>query len=314
MQRQLEQYVASQVATQVAAIRAQHTQRPKAPQPEKFTGKRPGDLDRFILEMDKAIRYYGMEATQASQETVEWVAQYLCEDADVWWASLFREQVSVTDGVTVSARSLITSWPEFQAKLRERFRPLPVSFAARAALDRVKQHTSVLRYNHEFTTLVAQIEDMSNEDKVYAYQRGLKDHLRLEVFRQQPKTLEEAMKIANLMDSVFMSTMPSVRRTGNVASHFPAHASQAHRAPTSNSGAAPMDLSHIAPTEEPAGFEGDASLAAMSSAPLPKLTDVEREKLKKAGLCFRCRVGRHMSRDCPNAAAATTTSAPKPKN
>ena len=309
VQQALHQYVTSQVQAQVAAIRAQHTQRPKIPQPEKFTGKRPGDLDRFLLEMDKAIRYHGMEATQTSQETVDWVAQYLCEDADVWRASLSREQVTGADGVTlVTPRSLITSWPQFQVKLRERFRPLPVSFAARAALDRVRQSTSVLRYNHEFTTLLAQIEDMSNSDKVHAYLRGLKDQVRRDVYRKQPQTLNDAMTWANLEDSLYMSSVTrSDHLAGSSRSSFQA-ASQQPRAASSNPGAAPMDLSHMA-TEEPA-VENDATLAAIPTATLPKLTEAEREKLKKAGLCFRCRVGRHMAKDCPKAAS----SIPKSKN
>ena len=47
----------------------------------------------------------------------------------------------------------------------------------------------------------------------------------------------------------------------------------------------------------------------VDSAKLTKLTDVEREKLRKRGGCFFCRKDGHMARECPEKKKAKQTTA-----
>jgi hypothetical protein len=53
-----------------------------------------------------------------------------------------------------------------------------------------------------------------------------------------------------------------------------------------------MDLSAIEDHRE-------VDLNAMNGQVLKKLTDAERDQLRRQGKCFRCRQSGHISRDCP---------------
>jgi hypothetical protein len=108
-----------------------------------------------------------------------------------------------------------------------------------------------------------ELPDMDQATRMNYYLRGLKDNIRPFVAMQQPANLAAAETIAERVDAVTFK--PAAWNPGF-------RPNPAYRSP---GGTAPMELDAIS-----------------------KLTPNERERLRKAGGCFRCRQIGHLARDC----------------
>lgn len=97
---------------------------------------------------------------------------------------------------------------------------------------RLNQRTSVATYNKEFMNRMLSIPEMTEQDRVDKYVRGLKLGPKKEVMICRCKTLEDAMATADRADAVFYS-IQSWNRPGNTAT-------------TGNSdGPTPMEISQV---------------------------------------------------------------------
>jgi hypothetical protein len=161
----------------------------------------------------------------------------------------------------------IEEWDDFVAGLRDQFQPVNSAKNARAQLDSLRQRTSVRIYNTEFRELVLQIPHMHEEDRVHHYIKGLKPNVASLVAMQQPATLLQAQGLADTADTIQFQQLPR-RSFGHQRTESPRNRPNYH-------GPAPMELDAIG-----------------------KLTDDERERLRKIGGCFRCRKTGHLARDC----------------
>src|SRR5690349_9855084 len=161
----------------------------------------------------------------------------------------------------------IESWRDFTDGLREQFQPVNTAKTARAQLDRLKQTSSVRFYNTRFRELILQIPHMHEEDRVHHYINGLKPQVAALVALRQPDSLLDAQGLADTADTIQHHHVPyqtyGSRGTGQTQ-HRPNY-----------QGPAPMELDAIG-----------------------KLTDTERERLRKNGGCFRCRKTGHVARNC----------------
>lgn len=155
------------------------------------------------------------------------------------------------------------NWDGFVIALRQQFIPVNTTISAYDRLQRLSQKTSVNLYNHEFRAVMLELPDMDQATRMNYYLRGLKDNLRPFVAMQQPADLAAAEAIAERVDAVTFK--PATRNPGF-------RPNPAYRSP---GGAAPMELDAIG-----------------------KLTQPERDRLRKIGGCFRCRKPGHLARDC----------------
>lgn len=74
---------------------------------------------------------------------------------------------------------------------------------AQEKLSRLYQRGSVSVYVEEFLNLVLSIPDMTERDKVHLFAKGLKRETRKEVLLRQCLTLDDAMKVADMMDAIY---------------------------------------------------------------------------------------------------------------
>ena len=66
----------------------------------------------------------------------------------------------------------------------------------------ISQRNSVSKYAESFRSLLLQIPDMAKEEQLDRFIRGLKLHLRKEVIVKAPTTLDEAIRLAERIDSI----------------------------------------------------------------------------------------------------------------
>ena len=67
---------------------------------------------------------------------------------------------------------------------------------ARACLRRLKQSGSIQDYINEFTTLMLEISDMSDNDSLFYFQDGLKNWTKTELNRRGVQTLNDVIAVA----------------------------------------------------------------------------------------------------------------------
>jgi hypothetical protein len=164
----------------------------------------------------------------------------------------------------LKAQPADTHWTLFKEGLQAQFEPINAAKTARNRLDQLRQKTSVLLYNTEFRQLMLQLPHMHETDRIHAYLKGRKPQVAQQVAMHQPDTLLEAQNLADTSDTIQFQLRPRPQYQEK----------QNYR--TDPNGPAPMDLDAIG-----------------------KLTDTERERLRKMGGCFRCRKPGHLARDCP---------------
>jgi hypothetical protein len=155
----------------------------------------------------------------------------------------------------------IPDWNEYVTALRQQFVPVNIAVNAYDRLRRLTQRTSVNQYSHDFRSIMLDLPEMDQATRLNFYIQGLKDNICPLVAIQQPADLTTAEAMAERVDSV--TFRPSNRTTG-----------------------------YRTPQRAPGGT------VAMEIDAIGKLTDTERERLRKAGGCFRCRKTGHLARDC----------------
>lgn len=270
--------------------------------PEPFSNEKGKNIDYWTADLD---RYFNARGAMSDAEQVNFVQVLLKGQVGQWY-----------DGVVRDASRPLNNWNDIKTALLERYRPADVSRIARAALDSLQQLSSVNVYNELFLNTVERINSFPEGEKVYNYVKGLKQHVRMEVDRENPTTLNAAMISAQKAEiRLRLSSQSSANKSSN--GYMTRYHSTASNATTSTS--APMELGIMSIN----GYTGDEidddtetnQLNAISqrrshaftgsNTRVPgRLTHEEIESLKKQGKCFHCKKHGHMKNVCPDLVAA----------
>jgi hypothetical protein len=154
--------------------------------------------------------------------------------------------------------------------LLARFQAVNASRHARDKLANFKQDGSMRVYAQKMQELAMQVPGIQDDELLDRFTRGLKPRTRMEVVMREPQTFDEAVKLADRYDSLFMpgfgfSRQPSGSSTGGV---LPV----SFLSPSANP---------ILPTPTPMEID------ALRRRPAP-LTAEERARLMQTGGCFYC--------------------------
>lgn len=218
--------------------------RPNKPTP--FSGK-PGTIEAWCSHMDSYVHLNDPE------EACRIASTYLDGEAFNWWHA-FRRNTSVSD------------WDTFRAAIVRRFSPLNKTQAARDKLHSWRQIKDVGTFNKSFLSIVMDIPDITEEEKIDRYSRGLKRDIWQALCIKTYSELESLMTDALRVESAKAGASRSV-------GHFVNAAATEHV-----SAGVPMDISSIK---------------------VEKLTPEERQRCMREGLCLRCREKGHLAKDCP---------------
>ena len=111
------------------------------------------------------------------------------------------------EGGVESGRPHISTWETLKRELKEQFLPTNAAWLARESLRRLKQTGTVWDYVKEFSSLMLDIKNMSEEDKLFKFSSGLQAWAQTELRRQGMKDLPAAMVAADcLVDYKLLGT------------------------------------------------------------------------------------------------------------
>src|SRR3954464_14503228 len=230
-------------------------------QPETYDGRK-GSVDLWIFQMQQYLLATGIKN---DEQAVYLATNLLRGDVATWWRHHFKK---ITDD-----EDELPNWKRFERLLSKKFKPVNATKVARAPPARLCQTSSVKAYNAAFTSTILEIPNISEEEMVDRYVRGLKEKVRVEVELREPTDLEEAMRIADRFDTIAFAYTSR-------PSFYPTKQPEQRQTYVKPLGPAPMEIDTITPR-------------------FKKLTDEEREKLRRTGACFTCRHPGHISSQYP---------------
>ena len=91
---------------------------------------------------------------------------YLSGDAQLWWKTRSSDDVAVD-------RPRIGTWETLKKELQDQFLPTNTTWMAKESLRKLKQTSSIREYMKKFSSLILDIEDMPEVDKLFNFMFGL---------------------------------------------------------------------------------------------------------------------------------------------
>lgn len=101
------------------------------------------------------------------------------------------------------------SFEDFKSGLRMMFLPRNYQQQLRTKLDQLKQGNNMSRYINDFMNIMNQVIEMSEEDRVHYFIRGLSPKTKAEVGYSCPRNLAHAIELAQNFDSNFFGNYNS---------------------------------------------------------------------------------------------------------
>ncbi|KAE8654205.1 hypothetical protein F3Y22_tig00117056pilonHSYRG01112 [Hibiscus syriacus] len=156
------------------------------PKPQGFNGARDAkEVENYLWRMEQYFEGIGLNDEAAKVKTA---ALYLSDTAMLWWR---RKHADIERGAC-----RVDTWDEFKKELKKHFYPENVVYEARKKLRELKQQGIMRDYVKEFTTIMLQNPNMSEEDLLFYFIDGLQGWAKQEMHRRDIKTVDEAIAIA----------------------------------------------------------------------------------------------------------------------
>jgi hypothetical protein len=251
----------------------------KPPKPDCFYGNQRGQkVDLWIFEMEQYFNVVGL----VDPHRVPFAASFLRDSAATWWRA---RQLSL---VGLQSASL-SKWVDFSCALLEQFKPLNASRIARDRLHRLRQTGSVLQLTSLFNTLCADVPNMSEDEKMDKFRRACKPAIQQKLELEEPKTLFEMQTMAQRIDQIYWT----VRESNNVST-VGIRPRNGYGQRYYNPDAMEVDV-----MQEQVEDREEINTIRSCRNQTTKLSSTERTRCIQHGLCFRCRKGGHMMRECP---------------
>ena len=223
---------------------------PQANKPQPFKGK--GSILSWTTHMSNYLT--NVDDTRALPIAVS----YLVDGAHEWWI-VFKD---TEEGQSIS------TWSALKNALISRFDTLNKEKIARDKLAKWKQLRDVTSFNDDFQRILLDIPNISVDEQLDRYLRGLKPYIYRDLCTNEYTRLSDAMKDAERIESAY-------KRTGN--------STKAGRSSRNSEASKPIPM----------------EIGNIQNRKPQKLTPEERERCIKEGLCLRCRQPGHIAKNCP---------------
>ena len=165
----------------------------KVNKPSTFDGTSKQRVDVWLFEMEQYIKAVNVP----TKNQVIIGTSYLSGAAKTWWMSHVAAASNRSNNI-----ELITRWLDFTHSIMLAFKPINSEKVARDKLFSLKQSSSVIKYVYEFNMLCLDIPNISEDEKLDKFIRGLRQNVQTEVMIEDPVTLVKAMELAQRIDSI----------------------------------------------------------------------------------------------------------------
>jgi len=308
--RSIDAAAAAQPASQSRFARKE----PRAQDLQEYDGASGAKLDDWLKQLAMAARLYHLSA----QESVDFAGSRLRGAALDWWLALGdTELAAIGDSIALAAA------------LRARFQPVTAARTAREQLDKLQQGSRGINdYIADFQRLSTQIglTSLGEENALYAFERGLRRDLAVELRKQGVSTLREAIALAARVGGLLQQaaapqsrSAAAVNQMGIDDDGMDERIQQAvlnAMNARDNSGMVAKTQTHRGYTQERGrgggrgGFQGGrggrfGGRPAMGTPTIPGVPAFVVEQRRAANQCYRCGSGEHQGRQCPNATSAS---------
>ncbi|KAK4385672.1 hypothetical protein Sango_2691200 [Sesamum angolense] len=111
---------------------------------------------------------------------------YLIGDVKLWWRTRLSNDASAN-------RDKIETWDVLKNELKDQFLPCNTSWLAKESLQKLNHAGTLRDYVKEFGSLMMDVRDMSEEDKLFNFLSGLQIWAQTELRCQVVKDLPSAI-------------------------------------------------------------------------------------------------------------------------
>jgi len=230
-------------------------------QPDKYYGQRDFLLlGNWIFSVDQYILLTEMPEHRQGP----FVSTLLRNEALLWYRVSYEQWDSTTSGPV--------TWKVLREAMKKHFAPPNEDRRLQDEWANLKQHGSVFEYVSVLTALAMQIGNLTDSQILDKFIRGLKPKTRIEVELRDPKTTEEAFRLADRFDRIVYGTTSFSFLTAN----YNRYTSTSHG--NSDYGE-PMQIDALRPRIKRQGQ-------------LPRISPQSR-------LCFTCHKPGHIAVNCP---------------
>lgn len=177
----------------------------KVPKPDMYNGSRNATLvENFIFGLEQYFDAMGVIDDTAK---ISHAPTFLRESAQLWWRRKHTEREKGT--------CVIETWENFKTELRKHFLPHNADTEARAKLRRLRQSGTISDYIKEFTTVMLEIEDLTDRDALFYFKDGLREWAQIELDRRNVQSLDDAIAAAEtLVDFSSRPKRPNIIKGG----------------------------------------------------------------------------------------------------
>nr|GEX80310.1 hypothetical protein [Tanacetum cinerariifolium] len=141
---------------------ANHGPKLDVPKPSPFVRKREARaVDAFLWEMEQYLE--GVNVVDDASK-IKMATRYLKDTAALWW----RRRHGDIERCTAT----IDTWAGFVTDFKKQFYPENAKNEAKSRLRKLKQSGTIREYAKEFTTLVLEIPELSDQDSLFYFLDG----------------------------------------------------------------------------------------------------------------------------------------------
>ena len=160
--------------------------------PDKFSGDGQPTVADWCDSMDD---YLAATRLVDDPMIISHVSSYFNGKAKTWWR-FYKERMG--RGAVVTP----VGWLELRALMLDQFSEKLQKRRAMDDLEGLRQKGSVREYTAEFQKIVTELPDLEEESVRYRYVLGLNPEIQQAVEQQMPTTLDRAIELASLADTI----------------------------------------------------------------------------------------------------------------